>query len=69
MTNRNLTDDDVDAIVQQLKSELITDFYGEVGRGVWAWFRKVFWATLLIVAVYGMSNHKALVDTVQVARP
>lgn len=56
--SRNLTDADVDAIVEKLKDELVNDFYGEVGRGVWGWLKKVFWAGLLALAVYGASTGK-----------
>lgn len=55
---RTLTDADVTAIVNKLKSELLIDFYGEVGRGVWSWIKKTFWAFMLILAVYGMANSK-----------
>jgi len=60
--NRNLTDEDVKAIVAKLKTELIEDFYGEVGRGVWGWVKKVFWAMVLILAVYGMAQEKSLAE-------
>lgn len=62
MENRNLTDEDVNAIVAQIKSELIDDFYGEVGRGVWGWAKRAFWSILLILAVYGMAQDKTLAD-------
>ena len=55
---RNLTDADVAAIIKGLKAELVTDFYGEVGRGVWSWIKKAMFGLLLLVAVYGMANHK-----------
>lgn len=56
--NRTLTDADIEAIVGKLKSELVNDFYGEVGRGVWGWLKRVFWAGLLALAVYGMTTGK-----------
>lgn len=59
---RNLTDEDVKAIVKQLKSELVTDFYGEVGRGVWAWVRKIIMWILLSLAIYGVANEAGIVQ-------
>ena len=42
MTGRTLTDADIAAIVEKLKQEIVKDFYGEVGRGVWMWVKKAF---------------------------
>ena len=50
---RTLSDADVKAIVELLKSELVEDFYGEVGRGVWAWVKRAVVAVLLAAAIYG----------------
>ena len=60
---RNLTDDDVDAIVSELKRQLVRDFYGEVGRGVWGWVSKAFWALMLIAAVYGIASDKGFIQS------
>lgn len=54
--DRSLTDADVAAIVALLKSELVEDFYGEVGRGVWSWIKRAIIGLLIILAVYGMAN-------------
>ncbi len=56
---RNLTDDDVAAIVAALKDELVRDFYGEVGRGVWTWVKRALFVLLLFLAVQGMAGEKS----------
>lgn len=58
-TGRNLTDADVEAIVDKLKTELVADFYGEVGRGVWAWIKRGVWTALLALALYGIVAGRA----------
>jgi hypothetical protein len=58
--NRTLTDDDVEAIVTSLKAQLVSDFYGEVGRGVWHWVKKAFFGLVLILAVYGMAREAGI---------
>jgi hypothetical protein len=63
--NRSLTDDDVKAIVTLLKTELVKDFYGNVGRGVWAWFQKIVFAALFAIAVYGAAVGKLPHDVAQ----
>lgn len=40
MTERNLTDSDVSAIVDKLKEEIARDLYAEAGKGLWQWARK-----------------------------
>lgn len=59
--DRNLTDADVQAIATALKTQLVADFYGEIGRGVWATIKKSILPILLILAVYGMSQDKSLI--------
>lgn len=56
---RNLTDADVDAIVTELKTQLVEDFYGEIGKGVWALIKKAILPVLLLLAVYGMAQDKS----------
>lgn len=58
MSDRNLTDADVQAIVDKLKTELVEDFYGDLGRGVWAFIKKALIGLLLVLAVYGMASGK-----------
>ena len=58
--DRTLTDADVEAIVASLKSQLVSDFYGEVGRGVWYWCKKAFMGIVLLMAIYGMAKEVGL---------
>lgn len=67
MSERTLTDADVEAIVDKLKSELVSDFYGEVGRGVWVWVRKGLWVLLLALALYGIMDDKVALKNAAVA--
>lgn len=60
---RTLTDDDIDAIVTRLipaaRKAVVTDFYQEFGRGLWAWSIKVLIAVIIIVGLR-MGLDKAL---------
>lgn len=62
--NRNLTDEDVAAIVSSLKGELVKDFYGEVGKGVWTWVKKALILVLLLLAIQGMAGDKSWFSSV-----
>ena len=66
--DRNLTDADVEAIVMELKTQLVTDFYGEIGKGVWGLFKKALLPLLLILAVYGISQDKSFLQAVTAGR-
>ena len=55
---RTLTDADVKAIVTLLKAELVEDFYGEVGRGVWSWIKKAVIGLLLAFAIYAAASDR-----------
>lgn len=54
MTERNLTEGDVDAIVAKLKSQLMSDFQMSVGKGLLGWLWTWFWRLLIIMALYGV---------------
>lgn len=62
--HRNLTDEDVAAIVASLKGELVRDFYGEVGKGVWAWVKRALIFLLLFLAIQGMAGDKAWMQSI-----
>lgn len=51
--NRNLTDEDVKAIVDQLASRWAERFYGDLGRGVWGVIWKAIVLGLVGLAAYG----------------
>lgn len=55
---RNLTDADVEAIVAKLKTELVEDFYGDLGRGMWAFVKKALIGLLLLLAIYGVASSR-----------
>ena len=50
---RNLTDDDVAAIVSSLKES----FFSNVGQGVWAFAWKAILMGLVALAAYGVGKH------------
>lgn len=50
---RLLSDADVAAIVDELEERMVSRFYGNVGRGVWAWFWKAVLGLLILAAAYG----------------
>ena len=62
---RTLTDKDIEAIVELLKTEIVTDFYGEVGKGIWGTVKKAIIQILLLFAVWSMAHS----ETVQTAIP
>lgn len=66
--HRNLTDDDVDAIVGKLKSQLVSDFYGEVGKGLWGWIKKAIWMLLLLLAIQGMAGDRPWLQQIVAGR-
>jgi hypothetical protein len=68
LDDRNLTDADVAAIVTELKTQLVTDFYGEIGKGVWALIKKWLLPALLILAVYGIAQDKAFFQSLAANR-
>ncbi len=52
----------------ELKTQLVTDFYGEIGKGVWGLFKKALLPLLLILAVYGISQDKSFLQAVTAGR-
>lgn len=68
MNDRTLTDADVSAIVDKLKAEIVKDFYGEVGRGVWAWVVKIFWVAVFGIAVYGIAHSQSVPGVLEVQK-
>jgi hypothetical protein len=52
-TPRNLTDDDVDAVVEALGKKLKQEFYEDLGRGVFAVAWKVVVGVIIALAAVG----------------
>jgi len=52
VTERNLTDADVAAIVEGLRKEVVESFYRDLGRGLWGAVVKVVITALIGVAAY-----------------
>ena len=50
---RNLTDDDVRAVVDQIEERMVERFYGDLGRGVWGIAWKAIVMGLVALATYG----------------
>lgn len=53
---RTLTAADVEAIAEALKGSFKEDFYNDLGKGVFALFKKVFYILIVAVAAYGASR-------------
>lgn len=53
MSERNLTDADVEAVAEALEKRLTEKFYADLGRGVWAYVRKAFIIVVLAVVAAG----------------
>jgi len=54
--NRNLTEDDVKAVVDELERRMVERFFSNVGKGVW----HIVWRTLIVLmivlAAYGAAK-------------
>lgn len=55
---RNLTDADVDAVVEGLWKKLRGSFITNLGEGVWGLLWKGALGVILLIALYGASGHK-----------
>ena len=53
MSNRNLTDEDVIAVVDALEKRMTERFYNDLGKGVWSLAWKAIVVTLVALAAYG----------------
>lgn len=60
---RNLTDKDVEAIVEGLKQTIYTDFKIEVASGILGWVKRALVIVLILLAVQGMSGDKTFVHS------
>ena len=50
---RTLTDADVEAIATALERKIISNFYSDLGKGVWGIAWKILVGAILAVAAYG----------------
>ena len=50
---RQLSDDDVTAIVDALEGRLTDKFYRDLGKGLWGLFWKAIIGAIVFVAAYG----------------
>ena len=53
---RKITDADVDAITESLRRKIITEFYQDLGKGVWGWVWKVIVMAIVGIAAYGAAR-------------
>ena len=53
--NRNLTDADVRAVVDEMEKRMVNRFYGDIGRGVWA----IAWS-VIVVAMLGRASYGSI---------
>lgn len=55
---RSMTDDDVQALADELETRLANRFYGNLGRGLWSMVWRAIVLGCLAVAAYGsMRGH------------
>jgi len=52
-TPRNLTEDDVVAVVDELERRLVERFFSNVGKGVWQLVWRALIALMVLLAAYG----------------
>lgn len=53
MSNRNLTDEDIKALGDELERRMVQRFYIDLGRGVWGLAWKAVVLAILAFAAYG----------------
>jgi hypothetical protein len=51
--HRTLTNEDVKAIVDTLRDEMLQQFYRDLGRGFWGFLAKAVLTLMLILAAWG----------------
>lgn len=51
--HRNLTDEDIRALADEMEQRLVDRFYSNVGRGVWGMVWRVVIVVLMGLASYG----------------
>lgn len=54
--HRNLTDEDVQAIVKGLETRVVNKFYGDFGKGVWSLVWKALIMAVLFITAYGAAK-------------
>jgi len=52
-TPRNLTEDDVNAVVDELERRIVERFFSNVGKGVWQLLWRALVALMVLLAAYG----------------
>lgn len=53
MESRNLTDDDIKALADEMEKRLVSRFYGNLGRGVWDLAWKAIVLLVVGIALWG----------------
>lgn len=54
--DRNLTDDDVKALADELEGRLANRFYGNLGRGIWSLAWKGIILIILLLIAFGSTK-------------
>jgi len=54
--SRNLTDEDVQAVVDELEKRVVERFFSNVGKGVWNLVWRVLVVAMIGLAAYGASK-------------
>jgi len=53
---RNLTEDDVHAVVDELERRIVERFFSNVGKGVWNLVWRTLVVLMVVVAAYGAAK-------------
>ncbi|MDB5807022.1 MAG: hypothetical protein JWN73_4344 [Betaproteobacteria bacterium] len=53
---RNLTEDDVNAVVDELERRIVERFFSNVGKGVWQLVWRALIALMVLLAAYGATK-------------
>jgi len=54
--SRNLTDDDVHAVVDELERRIVERFFSNVGKGVWNLVWRALVVLMAVIAAYGAAK-------------
>lgn len=53
---RALTDDDVQALADEMERRMVARFYGNIGKGVWGLAWRAILGGLVVIAAYGAAK-------------
>lgn len=56
MSDRRISDADVEAIAEAIREKMMERFYSDLGKGVWGWMKKIIITAIFALAAYGAAR-------------